>query len=269
MGAMRNFDSMGTFTDELTSEALTAFGNDVVLYADHGRRQPLRGAPRSEPERASGPKQHRRAALSPRATRRRTRSGRSTRHGHPRIGFAGVIDERMDLGLVAGVADARPDWQLVLLGPIVKIDPAAVPRRPNVHQLGIKNYADLPAYMAGWHVGMLPFARNAATRFISPTKAPEYLAAGLPVVSTSIRDVVRPYADLGLARVGDSVPDFIAAVEAALADDRARRWDAADDLLAQTSWDRTVAHMRALMQRSVERARAAPGMSVGVDAEAA
>ncbi|HET9954038.1 MAG TPA: glycosyltransferase, partial [Polyangiaceae bacterium] len=111
----------------------------------------------------------------------------------PRLGFFGVVDERMDLELLAGVAAAQPDWHLVILGPVVKIDPAELPRAANIHYLGGKDYSQLPSYIAGWDVALLPFARNESTEFISPTKTPEYLAAGKPVVSTTIRDVVRPY----------------------------------------------------------------------------
>ncbi|MCA1598452.1 MAG: glycosyltransferase, partial [Chloroflexi bacterium] len=113
----------------------------------------------------------------------------------PRLGFYGVLDERLDRDLIAALADARPDWSLVLIGPVVKIDPASLPRRANIHYLGPKDYADLPAYLAGWDVALIPFAHNAATRFISPTKTPEYLAAGVPVVSTAIGDVVSPYGE--------------------------------------------------------------------------
>ncbi|HEU4535304.1 MAG TPA: glycosyltransferase, partial [Polyangiaceae bacterium] len=105
----------------------------------------------------------------------------------PRLGFFGVIDERMDLALLEGVARARPHWHIVMVGPVVKIDEADLPRLPNVHFLGPKSYAELPGYVAGWDVALLPFAKNESTRFISPTKTPEYLAAGRPVVSTSIR----------------------------------------------------------------------------------
>jgi UDP-galactopyranose mutase len=122
---------------------------------------------------------------------------------HPRLGFFGVIDERMNLDLLERVAAARPDWQLVMLGPIVKIDASALPARPNIHYLGAKSYEELPHYVGGWDVALLPFALNDATRFISPTKTPEYMAAGLPVVSTSIRDVVRPYGQQGLVRIAD------------------------------------------------------------------
>jgi UDP-galactopyranose mutase len=173
---------------------------------------------------------------------------------HPRLGFFGVIDERMDLRLIEGVAAARPDWHLVLIGPTAKIDPDCLPKVANVHVLGPKRYQDLPRYLAGWDVALLPFARNESTRFISPTKTPEYLAAGQPVVSTSIRDVIRPYGQLGLVRVADTVLDFVAAVEAALREDPGARRLRADAFLTQTSWDGTWARMRRLMDAAV-RAR--------------
>ncbi|MGH9348034.1 MAG: glycosyltransferase [Vicinamibacterales bacterium] len=161
------------------------------------------------------------------------------RLAHPRLGFFGVIDERLDIELLDGVAAARPGWQIVLVGPIAKIDPAVLPQGPNIHYLGAKQYTELPAYLAGWDVALIPFARNEATRFISPTKTPEYLAAGVPVVSTSIRDVVRPYGQCGLARIADAVPEFVAACEAAMAEDPVGRRTAADAFLRQTSWDGT------------------------------
>src|SRR6185503_18950622 len=133
---------------------------------------------------------------------------------HPRLGFYGVIDERMDIELLDGLAKARPDWQIVMVGPVVKIDPADLPHHSNIHYLGGKAYQDLPAYLSGWDIAMLPFARNASTRFISPTKTPEYLAAGVPVISTAIRDVVRPYGQQGLVKIADTVLEFIQAAEA-------------------------------------------------------
>jgi UDP-galactopyranose mutase len=166
---------------------------------------------------------------------------------HPRLGFFGVIDERMDLELLAGVAAARPDWHLVMLGPVVKIDPATLPALPNIHYLGSKTYQELPRYIAGWDVALLPFARNEATRFISPTKTPEYMAAGQPVVSTSIRDVVRPYGQQGLVRIADTVEEFVAACEAALAEDAPSRLRSHDVFLRQTSWDGTWTRMRHLV----------------------
>ncbi|WNG49705.1 glycosyltransferase family 1 protein [Archangium minus] len=172
---------------------------------------------------------------------------------HPRLGFFGVVDERMDLALLEAVAEARPDWQLVIIGPVVKIDPAALPRRPNLHFLGGKLYTELPAYLASWDVALLPFARNESTRFISPTKTPEYLAAGKPVVSTSIRDVVRPYGELGLVRIADTPEDFVRACEAALAEDRAAWLPRVDEYLAEMSWDNTWSGMKALLDAASMR----------------
>src|SRR5829696_3256436 len=170
----------------------------------------------------------------------------------PRLGFFGVIDERMDIDLIAGVAAARPDWQIVLLGPVVKIDPASLPYPANIHYLGSKKYDELPEYVAGWDVALLPFARNDATRFISPTKTPEYMAAGKPVVSTSIRDVVRPYGQQGLVRIADTVEEFVAACEAALSEDAVARIRAHDAFLRHTSWDGTWAQMRSLVHAALD-----------------
>ena len=159
---------------------------------------------------------------------------------HPRLGFFGVIDERMDLELLAGIAEARPNWHLVIIGPVVKIDPAILPRHKNIHYLGGKNYQELPDYIAGWDVALLPFARNESTRFISPTKTPEYLAAGKPVVSTSIRDVVNPYGQMDMVYIADTVAQFITAIETALNQNSDPSWLAkVDTFLAQTSWDST------------------------------
>ena len=164
----------------------------------------------------------------------------------PRLGFFGVLDERLDIELLRGVAELRPDWQMVMLGPVVKIDPASLPRRPNIHYLGAKKYTELPAYLAGWDVALLLFARNEATRYISPTKTPEYLAAGKPVVSTSIRDVVRPYGARGLVEIADTPQEFVSAVAACLRGDEERK-SAADAFLSRMSWDRTFREMKKLL----------------------
>ena len=165
---------------------------------------------------------------------------------HPRLGFFGVIDERMDLELLDALASARPEWQIVLLGPCVKIDPAHLPRRANIHYLGMKQYQELPAYLSGWDVALLPFAKNESTTFISPTKTPEYLAAGRPVVSTSVRDVVRPYGEQDLVYIADRPADFVAAVERALATQPQGWRERVDRFLSQMSWDRTWHEMSAL-----------------------
>jgi len=173
----------------------------------------------------------------------------------PRLGYFGVIDERIDYPLLRAIAAARPEWQIVLIGPTAKVNPADLPAGVNLHYLGPKSYADLPDYIGGWDVALLPFARNEATRYISPTKTPEYLAAGMPVVSTPITDVVRPYGELRLVRIADSPDAFIAGIEEALAETAeraARRRNRADAYLADLSWDRTWSEMKALVNQAVE-----------------
>jgi len=174
---------------------------------------------------------------------------------YPRIGFFGVIDERLDIELLDGVAKARPDWQLVMIGPVVKIDPNHLPKHSNIHYLGAKSYNELPLYLAGWNVAMLPFAKNDSTRFISPTKTPEYLAAGKPVVSTSIKDVVRPYGEERMVHIADTVSEFIqAAAEAGMDEEQDREnWlQKVDSFLSQTSWDKTWSKMSQLINAVVE-----------------
>jgi glycosyltransferase involved in cell wall biosynthesis len=172
------------------------------------------------------------------------------RIGRPRLGYFGVIDERLDLELVGSLAEARPDWHVVMVGPVVKIDPESLPRLRNIHWLGQKDYAVLPRYVAGWDVALMPFALNAATEFISPTKSLEYLAAGKSIVSTAIADVVAPYGRAGLARIADK-SSFVSAVEAALADDRAQVRARAERWVAGTSWQKTWEQMTELMDSAL------------------
>ncbi|RKE45700.1 UDP-galactopyranose mutase [Sphingomonas sp. PP-CC-3G-468] len=174
----------------------------------------------------------------------------------PKLGFFGVIDERIDLALLDAVAARRPDWSFVMIGPVVKIDPAHLPRRANIHWLGGRGYNELPAYLSGWDVALMPFAINAATRFISPTKTPEYLAGGLPVVSTPIVDVIRHYGDAAAVTIAADATAFVTACEAALALPREGAWrDEADRLLATQSWDRTQTAMATEIDRILQAKR--------------
>ncbi|KQT54091.1 UDP-galactopyranose mutase [Aureimonas sp. Leaf454] len=176
----------------------------------------------------------------------------------PLLGFFGVIDERIDLDLVDRLASARPYWTIVMIGPVVKIDPASLPNRPNLHWIGGRSYDELPAYLSGWDVALMPFARNEATRFISPTKTPEYLAGGRPVVSTSIKDVERHYGAIAGVHVAGDAEDFIAGCEAMLALPKAGAWrDEADALLADMSWDLTQDRMARLLGEAVIQGRTA------------
>ncbi|MGI4795004.1 MAG: glycosyltransferase [Janthinobacterium lividum] len=168
----------------------------------------------------------------------------------PRIGFHGVIDERMDLELLGGLADQRPDWHFMMVGPIVKIDPASVPRQPNIHWLGAKPYADLPAYLAGWNAGFMPFALNEATRFISPTKTPEFLAAGLPVVSTAVTDVVHDYGKDSLVEIAADANQMVAALERLMARPAEPWRTKVDKRLQWMSWTATWARMLHLINEA-------------------
>lgn len=177
----------------------------------------------------------------------------------PRLGYYGVIDERLDLELLDFLARARPDWQIVLVGPVVKIDPATLPRRHNIHYFGQRSYQDLPRYLVGWDVCLLPFARNDATRFISPTKTLEYMAAERPIVSTPITDVAEPYGDI--VYVGGTPEDFLSACKAALAaggTERNRRAARMRQVLAGTSWDVTVSAMEKLLADAVAKKATVP-----------
>jgi glycosyltransferase involved in cell wall biosynthesis len=165
----------------------------------------------------------------------------------PRLGFFGVIDERMDIDLLAQVAELRPQWQFVMIGPVVKVDPATLPRRDNIHWLGSKAYSDLPRYLSGWDVGFMNFALNESTRFISPTKTPEFLAAGVPVVSTPITDVVRPYGEKGLVEIAKTPLEVVRKAEALLERPKERWLQQVDKHLSAGSWDKTWASMNKLM----------------------
>jgi len=172
---------------------------------------------------------------------------------HPRLGYCGVIDERLNINLLAEIADFRPDWQFVMIGPVVKISDEDLPRRANIHYLGGRNYQELPSYLAGWDVALMPFALNESTRFISPTKTPEYLAAGKPVISTPIQDVVRPYGEMNFVFIASTAEEFVAACDKALEENQTEKLARVDEFLAQNSWDKTWSKMANLIDEIVKK----------------
>ncbi len=177
----------------------------------------------------------------------------------PRLGYFGVIDERMDLELVEAVARARPEWQLVMAGPVVKIDPARLPHLPNIHWLGMQPYERLPHLLQGWDVCLMPFALNEATRCISPTKTLEYMAGGKPVVSTAVRDVIDLYGDAVL--IGHDTAGFIAACDTILAEApeaQALRAATGARTVEASSWDRVAAEMARLIDAAILDSDTAP-----------
>jgi glycosyltransferase involved in cell wall biosynthesis len=179
----------------------------------------------------------------------------------PRLGFYGVIDERFDTELVRRMAEAHPEWQIVLVGPVVKIDPAELPRAQNVHYMGQRNYDELPKFLAGWDLCLLPFAMNDSTKFISPTKVLEYMAAEKPSVSTPITDVRVPYGDV--VAIASTAEEYIAACERMLAladEEKTAMVERMRDIVANTSWDKTASRMHELISTTTPGARPAAAM---------
>ncbi len=171
----------------------------------------------------------------------------------PRLGFYGVIDERFDIDLIREVAEQKPEWQIVLLGPVVKIDPATLPQLPNIHYLGGKSYNELPAYLSGWDIALIPFLLNDATRFISPTKTPEYLAAGIPVISTAISDVVSPYGENNYVEIATNAESFIQAGEKLLNAPKEEWLLSVDEFLTKQSWSLTFKHMLEAINNTIKK----------------
>ena len=171
---------------------------------------------------------------------------------HPRIGFFGVIDERIDLALVEGIAKRKPEWHIVMIGPVVKIAPESLPKLPNIHYLGMKTYGELPSYISGWDIAMMPFAHNESTRYISPTKTPEYLAAGRPVISTPIIDVLRQYGRNGLVNIAGTPEEFVRVASLELENTDRDEWmQHVNEFLSQNSWDKTWQRMMYLITRKL------------------
>jgi UDP-galactopyranose mutase len=178
---------------------------------------------------------------------------------HPRLGFYGVIDERFNIELLEEMARLRPNWHFIVVGPVVKIDPAMLPKQDNIHYIGSRSYQELPLYLSGWDIAMMPFALNEATRFISPTKTPEFLAGGKQVISTSIKDVVHPYETKGLVHIADTAPEFIEAAEVALNNPDYGKWlSEVDTFLSGISWDKTWQDMYSLINDTISKKNSSP-----------
>ncbi len=176
---------------------------------------------------------------------------------HPRLGFYGVLDERFDIDLIREVADKKPDWQFVFIGPVVKIDENSLPKNRNIHYLGSRHYNQLPAYLSGWDIALIPFAINESTKYISPTKTPEYLAGGKPVISTAIEDVIHPYGDHQLVHIIRSADEFIKAATLELQNPSKKKWlKKADAFLANNSWDTTWQNMYQIIEASLKTKQA-------------
>jgi UDP-galactopyranose mutase len=181
---------------------------------------------------------------------------------HPRLGFCGSIDDRMDFELLGSLADMRRDWNIVFVGPLANINETDLPKRPNLHYLGSKPHEKLPFDIAGWDVAILPFKRDESTWCARETKMLEYLAAGRPVVSTAVGDLTGTYVQSGLVHVADTPAAFVEAVKTAMTENSEQRMEKVDALLSATSWARSSARMAELMDdafRSRQIPPAPPG----------
>lgn len=169
----------------------------------------------------------------------------------PIIGWFGVIDERVDYDLIKRAADLRPDYSFVLVGPVVKVDPASLPQGPNIHWLGGRDYKELPDYCRAFDVCMMCFAINEATEFINPTKALEYLATGKPVISTPVKDVVRQYSDL--IEIAETPEEFVEKLDRLVQHPDADRIQKGIEKARESSWEGTVSQMRTLILEAIDR----------------
>jgi glycosyltransferase involved in cell wall biosynthesis len=169
----------------------------------------------------------------------------------PIIGWFGVIDERVDYDLIRKAAELRPDYSFVLVGPVVKVDPASLPQAPNIHWLGGRDYKQLPDYCRAFDVCMMCFAINEATEFINPTKALEYLATGKPVISTPVKDVVRQYSDL--VEIAKTPEEFVEKLDRLIQHPDADRIQRGIEKARESSWEGTVSQMRALILEAIGR----------------
>jgi hypothetical protein len=178
----------------------------------------------------------------------------------PRVGFWGTVNERIDFELLDALARRMPHVHFVMLGPVERSGRERVVSRPNVHWLGSRSYVDLPDYISGWSAALLPFARNDATRFMSPPQIPEFLAAGRTVVSTSVRDVLHPYGASGLVKVADTVDGIAAALDTALRGQSAEWLTTVDRYLRALSWESTWEGIEHLVNRVHQQRAEAPAL---------
>lgn len=167
----------------------------------------------------------------------------------PIVGYYGVIDERLDYELIACLSQSKPDWNIVMVGPVVKVSPEDLPRAPNIHWLGQRDYQTLPNYVKGFDVCMMPFALNEATEYINPTKTLEYMAARKPIISSAVADVVKNFAPI--VRIAHSHDDFIRQIDTLLRNPEDGELDAGLEMARNSTWDYIVAQIEKLITDAI------------------
>lgn len=203
--------------------------------------------------------QHFSAARDPRTT-----IPADAQFGSPVAGYFGVIDERLDYHLIRALAEAYPDLSIVMVGPTAKVDPEELPRASNIHWLGQRSYEELPRYVKGFDVCLMPFALNEATEYINPTKTLEYMAAGKPIVSTAVADVVRNFTPI--VTVANTQQEFLDAVMREAAHSDATRIADGIEMASQSSWESIVGKMRALISEAVDESPILDRVNVAAEA---
>ncbi len=170
----------------------------------------------------------------------------------PVLGYFGVVDERMDYELVAKLADANPNWSVVIIGPAIKVDPDQFPQRPNLHWLGGREYKDLPAYGKGFDVCLMPFAMNEHTQFINPTKSLEYMATGREIISSAVPDVISNFG--AVVKVAHSHDEFIQLCRQAVERPDQKAIERGLKMASENSWESIVnkleQHVRDVLVRN-------------------
>lgn len=171
---------------------------------------------------------------------------------HPRIGYFGAIDDRIDVALLEGLAHRKPEWHFVMVGPVCNIHADTLPRLRNIHYLGTKSYYELPSYISGWDLAIIPFVHNESTRYLNPIKTAEYLAAGKPVITTPITDILRQYGRDKLVNVAGTQDEFIRVASLELGNIDREEWlRRVNEFLPQNSWDKTWQRMLYLMTKKL------------------
>lgn len=170
----------------------------------------------------------------------------------PRLGLYGAIDECFDAELLRALAHRRPDWQFVLVGPVVGIDEDTLPKAENIHYLGEKSYQEMPSYISGWNAALILVSTDKTKQVQVPTRTPEYLAAFKPIVATPVADIISPYQEMGLVNVAENVFEFETAIEEVLSDDKRKQWKKnIDEFLKTNSWDIMWQQMRHLIKTHI------------------
>jgi glycosyltransferase involved in cell wall biosynthesis len=164
----------------------------------------------------------------------------------PIVGFFGLIEEWLDQELIKKIAVDKPDWSIVLIGKI-NVDVAGFKSFKNIHVLGPRNYQDLPAYCKAFDVAIIPFVINELTKNVNPIKLREYLAAGVPVVSSRLPEVEK-YSEY--AFIADNHQEFVKYLEKAIENDSNELKNKRREFIKKESWLAKIEEISSIIQKN-------------------